>query len=332
MESPTRAIIIALVIAGSFVGAWILSVGSRIPPAEHTVSNLALSRTGRWLAWSTPQGPIRIRNQESGATSIQIDFKGAVNDLQFSPDERSLAVAGVSLAIYSLEQATRPRLMRGDRRTFGSVRYNEDGETLLAVTGEGVIEIIDARSGMTRVRMCCSSVYGEVAFTPDGQAIVNAGHWPRLWDARSGKLLAALTANRQFETFRPIAFDLDRNTLVMGSQDGRVYAWNLTTRQLTGRSAAQPDYVDTLAVAGDGSVLFAGFGKPLRLWKPAGGNPLVWPGARPTSNLILSAGGEQVTFGTRDGTIESWDTRTGRRVTALRRTVPPGEAAEAGRR
>ena len=310
-----------------------LSIHSRIPKINHALSSLVLSRTGRWLASGTQGGQIIVRDQESGNLSQQVDFTGGpLNDLQFSPDERSLAIAGESLAIYSLESPTAFRLLRDDGRNYGSVRYSEDGTTLLVITGEGAIETIDARSGVTRLHMCCSSVYGEVTFTPDGQAIVSAGHWPRIWDPRSGQLLAALTANRQFETFRPIAFDPRRNTVVMGSQDGRVYAWDLATKQLIGRSAAQPAYVDILAVAGDGRILFAGFGKSLRVWNPGSGDQRLWPDARPASNLILSRDGELVTFGTSNGTIETWDTRSGRIVTDLRRTVPPGGAAEAERR
>jgi hypothetical protein len=90
-------------------------------------------------------------------------------------------------------------------------------------TGNSVIETIDVYSGALRFEVCCSSIYGEAVFTPDGQTIATAGHWPRLWDARSGQLIGQFTENREFETFGPIAFDAGRDEILMGSQDGRVY-------------------------------------------------------------------------------------------------------------
>ena len=82
----------------------------------------------------------------------------------------------------------------------------------------------------------------------DGQEIANVGHWPRLWDAHSGRLVAPLTARREISTFRPITFDPSRDAILMGSQDGRVYAWDLKTKRRIAVSPPQPAYVDTLAV------------------------------------------------------------------------------------
>ncbi len=229
-----------------------------------------------------------------------------------------LAIASRDLGIYALEQSAGPRFLRSDERNYGTVRFSRDGQTVLVITGTGMIETIDTHSGATRLRVCCSTIYGEVTFTPDGQAIANAGHWPSLWDAHSGQLIAQLTRNRQFYTFRPIAFDGSRGTMLMGSQDGRVYAWDLTTRQLVAISAPQSEYVDTLTVSTTGWVVYAGLGKMLRLWNPQTGQERSFPAARPTSNLILGLDGTSIIFGTADGGIEFWDVGTGQRLSATK--------------
>ena len=100
-------------------------------------------------------------------------------------------------------------------------------------------------------------------------------------------------------------------TILMGSQDGRVYIWDLTTKQLVAISPAQSDYVDTLAVSAAGWVVYASFGKALRLWNPQTGQQRSLPTALPTSNLILGPDGTSVIFGTAEGGIEYWDTRPG---------------------
>jgi WD40 repeat protein len=216
-----------------------------------------------------------------------------------------LAIASEDLGMYAPEASSTPRLLRSDHANYGSARFSLDGQDLLVVTGTGVIETIDTLSGAVRLKICCSSIYGDAVFTPDGREIANAGHWPRLWDASSGRLIAELTADREVSTLRAIAFDASRDAILMGSQDGRVYAWDLKTKQRIGVSPAQPAYVETLGISTNGWVIFAGFGREVQHWNLDTG--FRWPvsAARPTSNLILGPDGTSIIFGTADGIIGS---------------------------
>jgi WD40 repeat protein len=131
-----------------------------------------------------------------------------------------------------------------------------------------------------------------------------------------------LTASREFATFRPIAFDTNRDFVMMGSQDGRVYVWDLKTRQRVAVSPAQQEYVDILAVTKDGWVMYAGFGHTVNLWNPATGERRSWSAARPTSNLVLSRGGASVLFGTAEGTVETWNVTNGQQLRSLKTSAP----------
>jgi WD40 repeat protein len=104
----------------------------------------------------------------------------------------------------------------------------------------------------------------------------------------------------------------------MGSQDGRVYAWDLKTKQRIAVSPPQPAYVDTIAVSTSGWVIFAGFGRDMQLWNPDTGQRQSLPPARPTSNLVFGSDGTSIIFGTADGTIEYWDTGTEQRLRSMR--------------
>lgn len=103
----------------------------------------------------------------------------------------------------------------------------------------------------------------------------------------------------------------------MGSQDGRVYAWDLKTKQRIAVSQAQRGYVDVLAASAKGWVVFAAFGRELQLWNPDTGERRNLPAARPTSNLILGLNGASIIFGTADGTIEYWDLKTKQRLRSI---------------
>jgi WD40 repeat protein len=310
-----RALLVTLSAAAIFIGIWIISLASRDRPVERSISNVTLSRRGKWLAAGTSQGSITVWDQGTGGAPRHFAFRrGPLNDLQFSSDERLLAIASRDLGVYDLEASAAPRLLRSDGRNYGTSRFSEDGQTIRVITGTGAIESLDTRSGATRLTICCSTIYGEVAFTPDGRNIASAGHWPGLWDARSGQLGAHFTKQREVSTFRPIAFDSVLDAIFMGSQDGRVYAWNLTTRAALAVSPALSDYVDTIAVLRGGWVAYAGFGKGVRLWNPQTGQARSLAGAHPTSNLVPAPDGTAIVFGTADGEIEIWDARLGQRL------------------
>lgn len=312
-------VVVALSIFVIASGVWAILISSKKTPTDRKISNVAMSRTGDFLAAATAQGKITVWDERSGGAPHQFSFPyGSLNDLRFSPDGHLLAIASRNLGVYTPAEAAAPRLLRSDNENYGSVRFRKDGQSLLVVTGKSVIETIDAHSGAVQLKVCCSSIYGDAAFTPDGQAVANAGHWPGLWDARSGKLLGRLTADREVETFRPIAFDDRRGTVLMGSQDGRVYAWDLTNRKLAAISPPQSAYVDTLIVSKNGWVIFAGFGRSVEMWNPDTGQYRALTPARPTSNLVPGHDGNSIIFGTANGDVEFWDIRTEQRVRSIK--------------
>jgi WD40 repeat protein len=322
VEITRNPVVVAVSLCVVFLCAWIVFIGSKNPPVDRRVSNVALSSSGRWLAVGTAQGKVTVWDQTRLTrpdVPQQVAFAhGSLNDLHFSPDEHVLAIASEDLGIYTPATSAAPRLLRSDHANYGSARFSLDGQVLLVIIGNALIETIDANSGAVRLKVCCSSIYGDAVFSPDGQEIVNAGHWPRLWDARSGRLIATLTTNREFYAFRPITFDTSRDAILMGSQDGRVYAWDLKTRQRISVSPPQPAYVDAVAVSTNGWVFFAGFGRDVQIWNPDTGQRRSLPAARPTSNLVLGPDGTSIIFGTADGTIEYWDLRTEQRLRSMR--------------
>ena len=315
LEVPRNPVLVALVFAVIIIFVWLIFAHSAKLPLERRVSTVAISRTGRWLAAGTARGRITIWDQTSSLGPQELSFTpGELNDLQFSHDEQTLAIAAGNLGLLALTGSATPRLLREDGRNYGSARFSPDDEKLLVITGRGNLEVIEVASGALRVQACCSSVYGEAAFTPDGQMIASAGHWPSLWNATSGKLLARLTRDRQTSTYRPIAFDTRAETVVMGSQDGRVYVWSLATRQLKATSPPQQGYVDTLAVSPAGWVIFAGFGNQIKLWNPESQERGSVPAAQPASNVVLAPDGYTILFGTAHRSVEAWSLETQRHV------------------
>ena len=280
---------------------------------------LALSSDGRWIAGGTPQGTIRIWDLE-GATppSKALESAGDLNDLRFSRNAEYLAIANKNITIVHLSGGGEPRIVRADQANYGSVRFSSDGRSLLTINGKGAVMTIDLSTGAINPGHCCTSIWGEVDYSPDGTQVVWAGHWPGVWDLRSGVMVGRLTETREFMTFGPIAIDPSGETIYMGSQDGRVYQWNLELRKLLRKSQPQAGYVHTISVLGrSGWVAYAAEGGAVHLWHPETGATRIVAAARTTSNLVFDESHNRTALGTELGNVEFWDLIEGRLLSTV---------------
>jgi hypothetical protein len=317
---------VSVLIAAVALAAW--SVWSSRQPQSEDVSivSVAVSKTGQWLAAGTTHGRVAVWNRDDRSQLLRGDH-GTLNDLQFSPDERWLAIADRGLTLRPLDPLEHPLIIRDDNRNYGTVRFSPIDGTILTITGEGIIETLQSQTAKTITRVCCSTIGGEVAFSPDGLFLLCAGHWPGVWEVRSGNLVARLTRAREFMTFRPIAFR--GGDVLMGSQDGGIRIWDLATKRLIGTSPRLPDWVDTIAVQENTGLIVHGcFGKSLRVWNPETNLQQLLVGAQPTSNVLFNPSDGSLIMGTGHGSVEFWDIQHSHRKRVL---AFPAEAAEPAR-
>lgn len=281
-----------------------------IPPqtGSSAIANVAVSSSGRWLAAATRGGHIVICDRTNINSCRTVETKsGELNDLRFSPNERFLAVANSNIQLVALDSHHKSFFLRMDKGNYGIVRFDSTGTELLTINSQSQIALIDVKSRAALKRFCCSSFYGEVAFLGNDQRIVNAGHWPRIW-TKNGEFVRSLAANRQYETFRPIAIDEKQREIFMGSQDGRVYAWSLDNFTLLKRSPAQADYVDAIAIIPKiQKIAYCSFGMPVHLWSVVDDRSFELPDLKSSSNLVALPDNKSILFGTNSGTVETWD-------------------------
>jgi len=84
-----KPVFLAVSLCAVFLCVWIIFTAARKSPFDRTVTNVALSSSGRWLAAGTASGNITVWDQMHPDAPKQIVFaRGPLNDLQFSPDER----------------------------------------------------------------------------------------------------------------------------------------------------------------------------------------------------------------------------------------------------
>ena len=250
--SIRRTVLIALSLSAVSLCAWIVFIGSAGRPIDRRVSIVSLSRTGKWLAAGTAQGKITVWDQERGSPPRHFDFsRGSLNDLQFDPDEQLLAIAGRDLGIYAPEQSAGPWLIRSDEKNYGTVRFSREGQTILFITGTGVIETADTHSGAKRLQIPLDSwtTCPFVVCNYKKQELVNIYHnglrrhvsvsatgWVayagfgktlRLWNPQTGQ-------ERSFAAARPasnLILRPDGTSIIFGTVDGGIESWDVGTGQ-----------------------------------------------------------------------------------------------------
>lgn len=159
----------------------------------NTIYNFVLDPTGRYLATSSRDGTAGLWDLRTMEWIASIgDFGGPVICVAFSPDGRTLAVT-------SADQNQKVKLwdIEGNRLISTLTGFKKD------------VYILNQ------------------SFSPDGRIVVVPSIGTRkpglkLWDARTGQLLAVVD-----EALQPVAFTPDGKTMLTGGPKGEVLFWDL---------------------------------------------------------------------------------------------------------
>lgn len=210
---------------------------------------------------------------------------GAVNDLKFSPDGKTLAVAGGQPSA------------RGDLRLFDTAEWK-----LLHSLG-GHLDTVSS-----------------VSFSPDGAKLVSASFdkTVRLWDVTGAKQLHAYTGHSDF--VYAVAFGPDGAWYVTASKDrtGRVID-AATGKGLFTLSGTDQEVLAVAVQPATGRVLAAGLDPLVSWYDPKTGERALRAGGPGTSahEIAIDPKGTLVAVAGGDGTVRTLDPKTGAALKAL---------------
>ncbi|WP_204041326.1 nSTAND1 domain-containing NTPase [Acrocarpospora phusangensis] len=280
---------------------------------------VALSPDGRTLASSGLNGPIVVRDLGDAFAG----HTGRVNDLDVSPDRRTVATASGDGSVRLWDTGGRLlRVLDGHADSVEAVAFSPDGRSLAAVTRDHEVTVWNLADGGedALIRYDASGSSTDVAFRPDApNEVVTAalGRW-RMDLGKPGKPTAAAFGN-EYQLANSLEFSPDGAFLYSASADDVVIRHDMRTGEDRRLLRTGQGGLTDIAVSSDGRTIATAGGTTVRLWDAATGahRATLTGHTAPVLSVAFSPDDRTVAAGGESRTIIVWDARTTREIVTL---------------
>ena len=239
-------------LAGSDLGTvyvWDAAAGKLLQTVDNrnSVSTLAFSADGRWLASGSPDKAARVWDAASGELRMTLTaHTGEVVRVAFDPTSPAkvgkallaTATARDGVQLWDVETGQRIAAGRpvGHTSAVTAMAYSPSGELLATASEDETVWFWDPDRGQPRGMLdahglavdgaWCACIWS-LAFSPDGKTVATGSTDARvrLWDVGTGKLLQ--TSGALGDLVLSLAFSPDGGSLAAGDADGFISVWDM---------------------------------------------------------------------------------------------------------
>lgn len=214
---------------------WNASTGALQASIENKerIYRASFDPTGTRLLTVEQQGGMKLWNTETGQLVGEVAKKGLLENLmkgyEFSPDGKHVATFFFGdTRIWDARSAEMKFKLANSETT--DVLFSPDGRWLATASSnkQSAGSIWDVQTGQLKLALpSIGSKSVSVEFNSDGTILATANDsGVRLWDPKTGELLATLTEARY-----PVAFSSDGRVLVTGARKDTALLWEIPARQ-----------------------------------------------------------------------------------------------------
>ena len=228
----------------------------------------AVSNDGKLIATGSRDSYVQLIDRASGKRiGAPISHNGAVNSVQFSPDDSMLLTTSDDHSVNLWDIARRRLLQRGVHDgAVNDAQFGPDQQTYVSVSDDNTARLWGLESGEELLQVDHDDDVTQVDFHPTGGFFVTASEdgTAKLWETIEGECLATFSHESDV---RNALFSPDGSSIATCSTDRTVRLWTTVTGEELYRWSHR-DAVDGIDFSVDGRLIAsASDDKTVRIWE-----------------------------------------------------------------